>query len=308
MGFLIRIGLVIAGMVVVYTVFGIFVEMDLEEWFFRILAVGLILPFCMDFFQGNQVRLFRGEHGKGVCETLQSDAYVVTLFVNDKESSWSAEEIENFMEFTVKDGLAYIEFQAQNYGENTEVKFGCYRENGMAKTVTLEQQVNNRTGLREWDALQNRLLLHKAARKLGYANAWHMLSSDRKTTGMKQIAYLVCINKPGRSYAVNDRNEAFFYDKPEYSVVFSHYPSSDIKTSSRTVGHEVLHLFGAEDYYEEDGERERRSRLAEKLCPTDIMYHTSVNIWETSVGGFTAYTVGWLDHMPEEYKLLGWWY
>ena len=287
--------------------FAFLLEWDLAHWFGIILALGVILPWGIDLLQGNQVNFFRGNYGKGVCDTLKEDAYVVVLFVNDRGSSWSSDEIDEYMESDVKDGLAYIETQAKNYGQNISLKFGCYRENGIAKSVTLDQKVDDCTGQKELAFLKNGLILHNTARGLGYANAWHMLSSDRKTTGMKQIAYLICVNKPGRAYAKNDDSENFFYDAPEYGVLFAYHPDSDVRTTSAGVSHELLHLFGAEDYYAENGKREKRSKLAEKLCPNDVMFDGNVDVWTKKVGGFTAYTIGWLDHLPEEYKVIGWW-
>ena len=288
-------------------IFAVLEEYDLGHWFGIVLCLGALLPWGVDLFQGNQVRCFRGEYGKGVCGTLKQDAYVVALFVDDEVSSWTSEEIEVFMESNVKDGLEYIESQAEAYGQNTSLRFGYYRENGIAKKVALNQKIDDCTGIKEWTAIKNSLILHQIARKLGYANAWHMLASDRKTTGMQQIAYLVCVNKPGRAYAHNDKTELFFYDAPEYGVLYAYHPDSDVLTTSAGVAHELLHLFGAEDYYAEGRERLRRSQLAEILCPQDVMFDGNVDVWTKNVGRFTAYTIGWLDHLPEEYKRLNWW-
>ena len=308
MGVLIRLGAVLVCLAACAVIFHIFDMLNLEEWFFRLLAVGLVLPFCVDLFQGNQVRLFRGEYGKGICETLQEDAYVVSLFVNDAESSWTTDEIEAYMKNCIQDGLAFVESQASNYGQDIALNLGYYQENGIAKTVNLSGNIGDNTGVQEVTQVENVLILHKAARALGYSNAWEMVASDRKATGLDQIAYMVCVNKPGRAYANSDKLEAFFYDAPEFAVLYAYHPDSDILTTSSCVSHELLHLFGAEDYYEEDGKRKNRAELAEQLCPMDIMYHGSVNVWEKYVGDYTAYTIGWLDKMPDSYKKLGWWF
>ena len=86
-------------------IFAVLEEYDLGHWFGIVLCLGALLPWGVDLFQGNQVRCFRGEYGKGVCGTLKQDAYVVALFVDDEVSSWTSEEIEVFMESNVKDSV-----------------------------------------------------------------------------------------------------------------------------------------------------------------------------------------------------------
>ena len=69
-----------------------------------------------------------------------------------------------------------------------------------------------------------------------------------------------------------------------------------------TVAHEILHLFGAEDYYIDD---ERRA-LAERHFLDDIMLMDTHRLSGLSVAEATAYSVGWTDQIPEVCRYDDW--
>ena len=60
-----------------------------------------------------------------------------------------------------------------------------------------------------------------------------------------------------------------------------------------TVAHEILHLCGAWDFYEEKGiqDKEHASK-AEKLFPKSIMLHESKDIYSCQLDEVTAWLVG----------------
>ena len=107
-----------------------------------------------------------------------------------------------------------------------------------------------------------------------------------------QVAILLLVNKDGRSHAGIDFSDDNG-DDVECTTIFSSLMGH--KTAS--VNHELLHLFGAEDLYEEKstGENAARAAIAKIHYPNDIMLAGS----NKSIGAYTAYAVGWTDEAPE---------
>ena len=50
-----------------------------------------------------------------------------------------------------------------------------------------------------------------------------------------------------------------------------------------------------------------RLELAKELYPNDIMFGTVTDVITVSVGNYTAYSVGWIDQLPEECNVDEWW-
>ena len=74
-----------------------------------------------------------------------------------------------------------------------------------------------------------------------------------------------------------------------------------------TVAHEMLHLFGAEDFYAEGDQRNGRAYLASIYYPYGIMYQGYYDISYNYVDQFTAYAVGWIDYTPNVCYDDNWW-
>ena len=89
-----------------------------------------------------------------------------------------------------------------------------------------------------------------------------------------QVAILLLVNKDGRSHAGIDFSDDNG-DDVECTTIFSSLMGH--KTAS--VNHELLHLFGAEDLYEEKstGENAARAAIAKIHYPNDIMLAGSIS-------------------------------
>ena len=132
------------------------------------------------------------------------------------------------------------------------------------------------------------------------------MDADFSAKSGGEVIFLLLLNKDGCSYSINDGLDDG-YDEPEYCVLFTHYTDYTAVTGPSTVAHEILHLFGAEDYYDPYGTHPQRAVLAESLYPTDIMLRVYTDISWNTLGSFTAYSVGWTEDLPEECRQVGWW-
>jgi len=242
----------------------------------------------------SQDKEFRPAYNKGVCQNLKEDICVVTLFITDPDSKWWDNTVKWFLRNKVEPGLRFIEEEAADYGYDIDADYVVHTN------VKIDVNVVPFEG-KSWSDITQ--VLEAVAKSLGFSTTQDMLDYHREYTGKEQIVYMVCTNKNGRPYA----SRTFQSDKNGIEGCFVFYGSANTAASSyNTIFHEVLHLFGAEDYYAEGSERVKREKLAQKLCPNDVMLN-SYSAGEKDVGRYTAYCIGWLDEMPQEYNQPDWW-
>lgn len=107
------------------------------------------------------------------------------------------------------------------------------------------------------------------------------LSGAIHGTAWANTPLMVFCSTPGRAFAVCQSDDYH----AEYAIL---YRGDD----SGVIRHELMHLFGAEDYYVEDA----IAGAAQRLCPNSIMLHSD---YTGTVDDLTAYIIGWTE-MPGE--------
>ena len=235
---------------------------------------------------------YRSTWNKGVCRSLDEDVHVVVIFLDDAESVWYDYTFNWLLRNKLEPGMKLIRKQAENYGYSLNMDYTIYKDITVNYSVPDPYQ----------ESSVYRELPEVVAQAMGFSSASEMLDYHRDYFGMDQIAYFFCTNKHGRSYALPSHSSTG--DEVEYCVFFTLYDNG-WATSHATVPHEILHLFGAQDMYAEGSERVNREKLAFQLCPDDLMLGDEHRT--PMVGRYTAYTIGWLDSMPEEYNRDDWW-
>ena len=94
-----------------------------------------------------------------------------------------------------------------------------------------------------------------------------------------------------------------YLEYSEHCVLFANNLSGSKGSRASTIAHEILHLFGAEDYYVSMS----REALANQKYPDDIMLWQVERIQDNSIGDCTAYSVGWTDEVPDVCYDDRWW-
>ncbi len=217
---------------------------------------------------------YRPAFNSGKARRLYGRVKVYPHFVNDTESCWTAEEIDEAVERILRPGLRFIEEKAKEWGVMLEFKIVSPSD---SQTVTVDVPVRDgEAGYLDYMLFVDRAYNFKAP----YMN----------TT--EDAVHILLVNKDGRSFSV----PSYTGNRDEWTVFFAE-DERDV-----TVAHEVLHLFGATDYYEPS----KRAALARKHYRTDIMLSTGF-LSKSTVGEVTAYQVGWTDEIPEILKTEEWW-
>lgn len=247
------------------------------------------------------------------CRVLSEDLHIVVLFADDDESSWTTEDVSYVTANIIEPGISFLKEQLSAYGSEAELQYSLYfsDESHSIKCDGIIDKNFIKTENENGDPLVYPTLdtaskdtLDRISAGWGFSTTSDMHTSLQEYTGTEQIAYMVMINKPGWSYACSEKDY-------EHGMIYA-VDWYERDNGPSTFAHEFLHLFGAEDLYLRgtmDGEtvNESRGELSKELNPNDIMFSPRADINENDIGGFTAYCVGLLDELPEEYNRPEWW-
>ena len=149
--------------------------------------------------------------------------------------------------------------------------------------------------------------LDQVAADIGCDSGWDLYSYYKSKYPDDDIIFLCLLNASGKSYTRHSISTGYL-EYAEHSILFADSygaPAGSRKEGSRAavVAHEILHLFGAEDYYTSLS----RERLAMELYPDDIMLWQYDDIQSNALGDCTAYSVGWTDKAPSVCYNSKWW-
>lgn len=238
----------------------------------------------------------------GSCKELVGDVYTLVIFVNDTECSWNSEAINNFYTKRYFPSINYLNEEAKDRNIKLNIQNGKYETTSdKVSPIIYGGKVANSSA----NASLSLDLLNYAAKTIGFNDAAYMDNILKKNLGVPQIAYIIALNKPGRAYAVMD-NTFDNNEDIEFVVAFSkdEYGNDNIGSS---VLHELLHLFGATDLYDNGGVYKKRYELCLKLYPNDIMMRSSADIESLEIGYLTEALIGWSKFFPSECDCPEWW-
>lgn len=242
------------------------------------------------------INALRPDYDLGTCRNLSGDVSVVLFFMDDFESEWFEHEITAFVENEIKPGLAFLVQEAEKYGVELRLHirkkhFDLYYNDDVIVSV-------KETGLATIDVLD------QAARGLGYANEAELIDA-LKAEYQTEIVCLTAFDKNGTAYAINPKRGAD-YSVEEHCILFTNdlHPTGHepIGAQASIAAHEMLHLFGAEDFYATSG----RKSLAQKYFPNDLMLGANYDVSTNRIGGATAFYIGWTDEIPEVLEREDW--
>lgn len=235
------------------------------------------------------VNKLRVDYDLGLCRNLSGKISVVLFYMNDFESEWSEAQMDKFTENEVKPGLEFLEKQAAAH--NVELDLNIAQSHSLYYDEKVILDIKE-TGLATVD------VMWKASRELGYPSDEAMIEDYKEKCGTEEVIYLTIFNKNGTAYAINPTRGSK-HDFHEHCIIFAYDLDSNRKVPSgyqaSVIAHEILHLFGAEDFYSSAS----RKSLAKIFYPSDIMLGANYNIKTNNIGKATAFYIGWTDTVPE---------
>ena len=236
------------------------------------------------------VNAMRSDYDFGTCKKLMGNVSVVLFYMDDFESKWTNAEIAKFTQNEVEPGLAFLEDQAEKYG---------IRLNLVIQKVYKSLYYNDEViiNIKE-EGFATADVLEMAAREAGFSNAKIMLRKLRNEYQTDEVICLTVFNKKGTAYAINPIRDAVIYLE-EHCILFArdqYVTETDaVGLQSSVCAHEILHLFGAEDFYVSAS----RKKLAKKHYEKDIMLSANYSIQTNNIGKATAFYIGWIHTVPD---------
>ncbi|MBQ2934459.1 MAG: hypothetical protein IJE02_07595 [Clostridia bacterium] len=244
----------------------------------------------------NYYDILRPWYNIGHNKQLRGTPIIYAIFMDDDESSWDTASIEMFLSDEIDPAVRYLESEAKKWQVdlNLSVKsFATVLNQGY--TLKYEGVVNR--NLRQSPSTKD--VLEKAAMDFGYSSEETLQETISLSNGGKEIIFLCIFNKDGTCYT---RNQAANGSTTlvEKTILFRrplNHPERVLKKGQRVsvIAHEILHLFGAEDFYLTSS----RENLAEQYYPNDIMLWQYANISDNTLGDCVAYSIGWTNTTPK---------
>ncbi len=211
--------------------------------------------------QGN---FFLSGRNAGASKKLLGNVDLLTVLLKRSRDDWSA-QTQNGYYAAVKEAAELIMKEAARYGASLRIR-----------SFHLETTVSPTASPKDGCALVKDYF-HKDT-------VAELQEHYKKTMKADAIPVILAFNEAGRSFAFK-KNTAESFDTQEISVLFFK-DGGDPTDTRHTIAHELLHQFGAIDYYFP----EEVKRTAQKYIGDSIM-----GIGKPVVDDLTAYLIGWKD-------------
>lgn len=228
------------------------------------------------YYANNYTETKHPNYNLGPAKLCKGKQLVYTIFLEDNSTYFSESEKEAKREMIV-DATNKISMEAVNYGSG--VNFTTSKDNTLLET-TKRLPNNELTNILNGTSSTYIFSLLDDVPELTY-DGRRTLLSHYNASG---ISYVIFINRGGTSYTVIGNWEEF----NEKSLVYND------SRGSAVVMHEMLHLFGAPDLYNNSYMSQHYNEDIMVKCSSPCM-----------IGPVTAYAIGWLDGiLKTEYDML----
>ncbi|MCL2244075.1 MAG: hypothetical protein FWC03_06360 [Treponema sp.] len=228
----------------------------------------------------------------GSAKSLEGNVYVLVCFISGSNNSWSYnEKLDWFKKYY--EAVNWIKDQALNYNVAINFQGGNF---GMNADIKLDYGYGTGSGNEDVS------MVSKVLREIGYRDSLSFYEFIVNNTNCDNALILIAAKGRGRSYAIacEFSTEDLIYKELHFmeGVMLYDYNEDGNEILSSGIAHELLHLFGAWDLYENFMQSNAIEELALYLFPNSIMLRISQNINELIIDPVTAWLIGW-NKYPE---------
>lgn len=232
----------------------------------------------------------------GSAKVLVGRIHVLSVFVGPRSAPWHSTDVER-QKKKVFEAENWLKAQAARFGKRVEFVNTAYGSDGTFVDYEIPQQYDS-------DETQylypSRVLL-----KMGFRSKDAYVEWVRTHFGCPQCLVMVFSNTKGRSYAAPSTKELFAYDPHNFNLeccfLYRYHMNTGIETNAASIAHEMLHLFGAWDLYEDNPYHARAAKTTQ-MFPNSIMLNISDNIWELQIDEINAWLVGLKETGKDWYR------
>lgn len=231
----------------------------------------------------------RSSYELGSANRLEGESIIVSVFVDTPSYKWSEKEkistLENLNTATVYITNKGTEYNVDNkfiydWTKNTNLKYDVKMIMDPDDTKRYEAILDKRiAGWVEGMIKDSYSKVQNNEKQNGYQKLLKAYNADN-------IFMIVYFKAPGRSYAITYDG----IDSYNESLIYFYEDGDD----PAVLAHEILHLYGAHDYYEDAEYTKDAVKYIEGKYPNDIMLTTSLGKEiSNELGELTAYHLGW---------------
>lgn len=188
---------------------------------------------------------------QGACRSLTGQVQLVVLFVDTPEAQWDPVDHVAF-EGKISEAVDALEKEAAAYGT----------------ALSIEPETFSALVTKAFDD-ESYLLVHALL-------SVPQVKQQVNQTGLRETPLFLCLPEGGRSGAMSAYDEDM-----EYAILYANADTGSIR-------HELLHLYGAQDFYLQ----EEVKAAAKASFPDSIMLDADP---ACTVDSFTAWCIGWIE-------------
>lgn len=227
----------------------------------------------------------RSSYKLGSARSLEGKNLIYSLFVDTPDAKWTQRDKKNALK-ELEIAKEYIEAEAKSYHKKVDLVVD-FEEN---EDLTGNARIN--FSLKDGEDYEE-ALDEEIAGWLEDQVDYEALVKEYKAKG---IAMIVFVNHKGSTYAICYDG----VDNPKESLVMF------AEEVPAVYAHEILHLFGAHDLYEEAEYTEEICEYVKKAYPDEIMYtvrdqngRLNNSEIQNELSPITAYHLGWVSYIEE---------
>ena len=211
----------------------------------------------------------RNAYNQGMAGILEGDIVVLSLYVNTPSDKWTVHEMNETLP-KLKIATGYLEKQAKDNNVDVSFNYDWSKDRKLRYRTIADFETDDKDFTDKLDELIGGLVNGRIS-----------------SYGADGIFMMVYFNAPDRSYAIAYDGE----DIPQETVIM--FNDGD----AAEYAHEILHVFGAHDFYQGEEYTDDVVEYITKKYPDEIMLDTKMKGDEITniISPITAYHIGWTD-------------
>ncbi len=227
----------------------------------------------------------RSSYKLGSAKSLEGKNLIYSLFVDTPDAKWTDRDKKKALQ-NLEIAKEYIETEAKSYRKKVDLVVDFEENEDLTGSARINFSLKDGEDYEE--ALDEEI------------TAWFDEQIDYealcKEYKAKGIATIVFVNHKGNTYAICYDG----VDNPQESLVMF---AGEVPA---VYAHEILHLFGAHDLYEDAEYTEEVCEYVKKAYPDEIMYtvkgedgRLNSSEIQNELSPITAYHLGWVSYIEE---------
>lgn len=206
------------------------------------------------------------------------DTWIV--FVSTPSDRWTWRERYDMM-LLLKRAQRWLKMEESKY-QTPSLRFKNHQMTRWRNAHMLELPTGTRSGL------ENVELVNTLLPQLGYKDSQQFL----ERYGHRQNQVIFFMKRDGASYAIPQESDLSNRYDLEGLVLFQAFGPQTPQCAS-CIAHEILHVFGAWDFYPTFQTSELQFQRANQEFPNSVMLRTSYNEFELMIDPVTQWRIGW---------------